>query len=329
MELPPETQLRWILRRTATLLHLGAEPVRGLIQPTAEFFPDRFDGSPQTVAALLSRIKEHAGLADLPAVLNVVAPEGDAASGGGCASGACGVPGDLGAKLERVSRRPDGAYVVGVAAAEAKSPVVLTTALVRAVSAMFLSEADGYRELLPADREPATDLAAVLLGFGVLIANGSYLYMKGCGGVKIHSATKLPVEEATLALAVFCKLHAIPERTAARHLDVTPRELFGEAVAWASSNASVVRMLRASPRAVEADDLHLSPARSWLARALGFGSKKHAAASPDDELAELERSMARSAPAAQKQKGSSTALDEAKARRLTELRALVEESLDG
>ena len=45
MDLPAELQLRWLLRRTAKLLELGAEPVNGLILPTGDFFPDKFDGS--------------------------------------------------------------------------------------------------------------------------------------------------------------------------------------------------------------------------------------------------------------------------------------------
>ncbi len=59
MDLPDEPQIRWILRTTAALLQHGAEPVRGLVQPTVEFFPDAFDGSPKTVAALMLRVQEH------------------------------------------------------------------------------------------------------------------------------------------------------------------------------------------------------------------------------------------------------------------------------
>ena len=61
MDLPAEPQLRWILSRTATLLEQGAEPVRGLVLPTGEFFPDRFDASPKAVATLMTRVQDHAG----------------------------------------------------------------------------------------------------------------------------------------------------------------------------------------------------------------------------------------------------------------------------
>jgi hypothetical protein len=335
MDLPGEPQIRWILRTAASLLSLGAEPVRGLVLPTAAFFPDRFDGSPPAVAAILRRIQEHAGLSDLRVELGIVSPEGEAEKIGGCGSGACG-PGGAGAggaKLDRVSRVDDGLYAVMVGAGEVKHPAVLTTALVRATSFMFLTEAGAYDEIKPTDREAATDLAAVLLGFGVLVANGSYIYMKGCSGVQVHSATRMPVDELTLALAVFCKLHGVPERSASAHLELTPREHFDEGVAWASSNMPVVKMLRKSPDTIIRDDYKLSEARSWLARALGIGARKNKPTA-DDELAELERSLAQGLPAKKGSGagGSSAALpaarDKAKAAKLAEIRALVDETLE-
>jgi hypothetical protein len=321
MDLPAEPQLRWILRHTATLLELGAEPVRGLVLPSGEFFPDRFDGSPASVAALMTRVQGHAGLSDLEVELRIVTPEG-AAQTVSCSSGACGGRGTIDVKLDRVARRDDGRYVVAIGEGEIKSPVVLTTSMVRAVACMFMIEADAYHGTLAEDREPLTDLAGVLLGFGVLLANGSHIYMKGCGGVQVHSATRLPVDEITVALGLFCRLFDVPERTVKSHLDLTPAEHFDEGYAWASSNASVVRLLRKSPDAARAGEYALSPSRSWLARVLGVGARKRPATA-DEELADLERAM-RSSGATRKQ-----APDAAKAKKLAELRALVDESLEG
>jgi hypothetical protein len=342
MDLPAEPQIRWILRTTAALLEHGAEPVRGLVQPTAEFFPDRFDGSPKAVAALMMRVQEHAGLADLSVELAVITPTPTPPDEGGplgkpssapkppgqaqavsCSSGGCGGGIALDGKLERAARLGEGAYRVAISAGEVRHPTVLTTAFVRAASFMFLSEADALDAFPLRDREPAIDLAAALLGFGVIAANGSYIYAKGCGGVQVHSATRMPVDEVTLALAVFCKLHQVPDRVAARHLEVTPRAHFDEAAVWASSNAQLVRMLREDPGRIAADDYALGEARSWLARALGLG-KRRSPARPEDELAELERSL----PAAKAPAGAQRG-DAARAGKLAEIRALVEESLEG
>jgi hypothetical protein len=322
MDLPAEPQLRWILGNTATLLEQGAEPVRGLILPTGDFFPDRFDGTPRSVVSLMLRMQEHAGLGDLKVELGVVMPESEA-QGGSCSSGACGGAGRVEARAD-VARKPDGGYRVALRAAEIKTPVTLTTAMARAVSAMFLTEADAYHGVLDSDREALTDLAGTLLGFGVLLANGSYLYMKGCSGVAVHSATQMPVDEITVALALFCKLFNVQERTASRHLDPTQREHFDEAAAWAGSNAALVRLLRKDPGAVRAGDYKIAPARTWLARVLGVGAKKHAR-STDEELADLEQAMLATAP----RSAPAKTVDAAKAKRLAELRALVDESLEG
>lgn len=323
MDLPAETQIRWILRTSATLLEYGAEPVRGLVQPTAEFFPDRFDGTPKAVEAVLGRVQEHAGLADVPVELAVVAPNGEVKTSG-CSSGACGAGASLGgakgAKLERVARLEGGGYRIAVSAGEVMHPVVLTTAFVRAVSFMFLSEADALAALAPTDREPAVDVAAALLGFGVLVTNGSYIYAKGCGGVQVHSATKMPVDELTVALAIFCRLHQVPDRLAERHLEVTPRAHFEEAAVWSHSNAQVLKLLREDRERIAADDYQLGESRSWLARALGIGKKR--ARGPEDDLAALERAL----PAAKKG-AEGRQVDPDKAAKLAELRALVDESL--
>lgn len=322
MDLPAEPQLRWILTQTANLLELGAEPVRGLILPTGEFFPDRFDGTPRSVGALMARVQDHAGLSDLKVDLTLVTPEGEAQTVS-CSSGACGGAGKIDTNLDRVARNADGSYTVSIGTGEVRSPVVLTTTMVRAVAYMFMNEADAFKGTIDAEREPLTDLAAVLLGFGVLMANGSYIYMKGCSGVSVHAATRMPVDEITLALGVFCRLHDVPERAAMKHLEVTPAEHFDEGYAWASSNQAVVKLLRKNPGAVRAGEYALQPSRSWLARVLGVGTKKHAR-SADEELAELERAVAANAKGALPKK----AVDPARAKKLAELRALVNESLE-
>jgi hypothetical protein len=326
MDLPAELQLRWLLRRTAKLLELGAEPVNGLILPTGDFFPDKFDGSPGSFGALMGRIQRHAGLGDLGVDLSLVTPEGEAQTVS-CGSGACGGSGKIDTRLDRVVRHDDGTYAVTIGTGEAKNPTVLTTTLVRAVATMFMIECGAYEGEIPADREPLTDLAAVLLGFGVIVANGSYIYMKGCSGVQVHSATRMPVDEVTVALALFCKLHKIEGRSAARYLELTPREHLDEGLVWASSNGALVEMLRAEPEAIEADKFVIAPARSWLSRVLvGIGGKKKAAPSAEDDLDALERAFSGgpALPAAKR-----APVDTAKARKLAELRALVDESLEG
>ena len=336
MELLGETQIRWTLRTTARLLSDGAEPVRGLVLPTGAFFPDAFDGSPKAVAALCARIQDHAGLADVPTEVKIAAPDGSVQKAS-CSSGACGGGGQVDTKLDRVSKRSDGTYVIGLAAGETRHPVALTTTLARAVALIFLVESGAIESTPPRDIEATVDLAAVLLGFGVLMANGSHIYQKGCGGVAVHSATKMSVEEIGTALALFCALHDVPDRVAQKHLTTTPLEAFDEGAVWCASNRKIVKMLRSDPVAIEEERYELGEARSWLARALGIGKKKKATA--DEELAQIEKWVqtadsgvwgfgsraASSTPGAAAKK----VVDPAKAARLAEIRAFMEESAEG
>jgi hypothetical protein len=79
-------------------------------------------------------------------------------------------------------------------------------------------------------------------------------------------------------------------------------------------------MLRAAPDRIAADDYAIGESRSWLARALGLG-KRRRAPTADDELRDLERALAVGA-------AKPRSLDEGKARKLAEIRALVDESLE-
>lgn len=319
MNLPAEPRIRWMLHRTAALFEQGAEPVSGIILPTEEFFPDVFDASPKAVVALMKRMQAHAGLSDVDVELMFVTPEGETASAGGCGSGACGPGGKIETRLDRVGRRKDGSYVVAVGTGEVGHPVVLTTALVRSVASVFMTEAGAYDDVDPQDREPVTDLAATMLGFGVLVANGSHVVVKGCGGAKVHSATRLTTEELTLALAIFCKSFGVDMRLAHKHLDPIPREHFDRSETWVRANAAVVRRLREDPKGIRSDAFVLDQAESWFSRVFSFGRSKRGLTA-EETLAELERSLP--APTARKP------IDPERAKKLAELRALVDESLD-
>ena len=319
VDLPNEGRMRWILERSARLLEGGTEPVSGLVLPTAEFFPDTFDGSERALLRLLARVLKLAGLSDLEVGLAVSVDDGGG-SGGSCSSGSCSTPAASPSQnMQRVVEVGD-AYVVNVAAPEIGNPTVLTTALVRAVSHIFLKEAELYEHFELAEVPVAVDLASVWLGFGVLACNGSYIYAKSCGGVRVASATTMPVEELALALAIYCKLYQQPRRTVNRHLQVTPRAFFDESAVWSDSNAKVVALLGSDPRSVAAGSYTLSEARSWLGRLIGLGRSRGPTAPTDDELEQLAEGLASS---------RSEPIDEEKARKLAAIRELVDESLDG
>ncbi len=316
MDLPNDTRLSWLLGCSARLLERGAEPVRGLVEPTVEFFPDRVEPRPDSLRALFLRTLEHAGLADVPVDVSVVTPEGETA--GGCSSGACGPAPSAGASAPLL-RQGDG-YAVALPLGLGASPPLLGAHLARVVAGIFLHEADALATLDRREVDAAIDVTATLLGFGVMITNGSHVTQKGCGGVRVVRGTTLPVEETAVAFALFASLFDVDERTARRHLEATPREAFDHAMAWSRANASVVRLVRDSPRAIEGGAFRLRPARGWLARTLGIGVRK----APTDALEVDEETLLRELAKPRQARPA----DAARAARLARARAIVDETLN-
>ncbi len=179
VDLPRPERLSWLVERCAALHAGGAEPVKGLVLPNGSYFPDVFDGSLRSVKRLLKRVVKLAGLSDLGFSLKVPRPDDDVlGGGGGCASGACSTTSRGPEPLRRIVAKGDG-YEVTILPQEVSNPTVLTVAMVRAVSHAFLTESELYEAFEPGEAELAIDLAGTMLGFGVLLANGAYLYSKG------------------------------------------------------------------------------------------------------------------------------------------------------
>lgn len=134
--------------------------------------------------------------------------------------------------------------------------------------------------------------------------------------MNVAVATRMPVEELTFALAVHCGVSDENPKGARKHLDVTPRAHFDEALVWTKSNASVVERIRSEPDAIAAGGYTLSPARSWLSRLLGFGRARPPA---DDELERVAKEV----------EAKRRPIDAARAKSRAELRALVDDAFDG
>lgn len=322
MTLPwSEEQARWVFRRSATLTSRGAEPVGPLVLPNTAFFPDTFDGSPKTVLALFDRMKAHAGLDSIETELSLVDPEEGSVTS--CSSGGCSSPGLGVGKVNRLSERADGSYAVELATTEVKNSTVLGTMMARTLGALFLAEADLGEHFARSEIDGAADLAAVHLGLGVLVMNGAAVELRGCSGMKIHSATSLSAGEAALALAIHNELGRIArgvdenERVVLKHLGDAASDAYRAALSYVDTNREVVEAIAKAPASVEADVFSLRASKGWLSRALGLGRARRGA----DDLAELERAVAASAPPRSK-------LSAAKAARLAEIQALVEESLE-
>jgi hypothetical protein len=304
MELPSEESLRYIVRRYAEARTAHGDVIGKpeLVQPDGRFFPDEFKLDPPSIARLLRRMMSYAPLsAELPIELAFLEPEEDAA-GGGCGKSSCGTGGKIGAH-DGVVDKGDG-YRVDVKVTDVANPVVLTTSLARSVGALVIAEGG---ELAPRDGDATEEIVAVACGFGVLLLSGSAVYTKACGGLRMHRATHLAVEELAVALALFVRVNGLEPSAARAHLETTQREAFAEAMRWVDSNDAIVTALRDHPSELASGVFAIAPARGFLGRL--FTRKR------DD--------VPQAAPAPRRER------TEAESRRLAEARALVEDALGG
>ena len=172
----------WLLR------HCGGYPKfldTTLVLPIEAHFPDRGLSGHAAVAALFRRVRDHAGMADWPCM---VEPE----------------PADGRELTANSSRIPVITYKKGELAA---MPMVGAFAheLARMLVETFEEPPPGGAPL----HEPAIDLAAVFIGFGVFMANSTV------------EATRYDLNEGEFvhALAMFCQLRKIPPEDVAPHLN--------------------------------------------------------------------------------------------------------------
>jgi len=155
-----------------------------LVLPTEEHFPDRGMKGHAAIAALFRRARDHAGMADWPCTVEPE-PEQPPAD-----------PGESGIRVftyKRGSLEPI-SLVAGFACN-----------LARFLVETFDEPAPGGE---PA-REPALELAAVFMGFGIFLANSSV------------RQTRFQLSEGELAhaLALFCQLRDLPEEEIEPHLN--------------------------------------------------------------------------------------------------------------
>jgi hypothetical protein len=154
-----------------------------LVMPDGEYFPDRGMSGHAGVAALFRRVRDHAGMADWPCV---VEPE----------------PAELPAPHPGAGRIPVITYKPG--ALEPNSLVAMFAhELARYLVETFEEPAPGGASL----HEPAIELAAIFMGFGVFAANS----------VLESTHHELNEGEVVHALAMFCLLRKIsPDSVAPR-----------------------------------------------------------------------------------------------------------------
>jgi hypothetical protein len=280
MELPDDRTLYDLVQRYASIVDRFGDDIgrRPMVLPNGQFFPDTFSGDLPSVARLLRRMQEHAGMSDIPIQVGAVDPDDAAAVA--CGSGACGSCAAPNVSPEIAAARlvdlGDG-WRINVTPGEAQSPVAITAALARALGHIFLLEETSPERPLEEPLEVTVELTTVALGLGTLLLAGSYLYQKSCGGPNVACLTALGVGELSVAFAMFAKHAGHSLRRARSELDVTQREQLSESETWLLSNPRVSQLLATEPLRLVLGDFELSAPKSWMGRLFsGFSASSRA-----------------------------------------------------
>lgn len=272
MQLPSSQVVRAVIQRYARLVtrlagELGERP---LVLPTGEFFPDRFVGDEPSVQKLVARMQLHAGVSDIPIKASVIADGGEPRERSSCSSGACSVPMLSAHGVERLVDEGDG-WRLQLLEAELRHPVVLSTNIARSLAYVFLVETQEDDEIIEPPVDITADMAAVALGLGAIMMQGSYIYAKSCGGPSVARVTKLSCAELAVAFSAFITRGAHPIRSVLKELDATQHSLLSDAHQLFASNRELCNLLRTNPARVARGDFELSEGKPWLSR---FFNKK-------------------------------------------------------
>jgi hypothetical protein len=325
MELPNSEVRRGLVAAYARVVDsLGlTSGERPLLLPNAEFFPDLFTADEPSVQRLVDRLLEHAGLGDMAVVVRFW---GEAELS--CGTGGCGSCAPTEADPQTLERLVDSGdyWQINVLPAEATQPVLLTSALCRAIALSVLREADRPPHDLALDL--AVDLGAVGLGYGVLLLEGSHIYRKSCGGPSIARTTALGPTELALVLALSAKVNGQALRKVSKHLSATQEAAWAEATAWADSNPALADTLRSDPSRVARGEFELKEPSSWLGRWLGSKLRRAPNARTALSIEELSAALdaAPTTPAVTLRNSPRGALEPRDAK-FEEIRRLVDEAL--
>ena len=193
-----------------------------LVTPTNMYFPDRISGNDELVTRLFARVRTLAGMQDWPCRLAV--QEADPITHVAPTMLIQGAPqGPAGTFRMRAAEDGSGRHaLITFNPKQVSDPEALIATFAHELAHYLAHSVDALPPGGEEFEELATDVLAIVLGFGLFTANGAFRFRQyqstGTHGWSTRHQGYLRRDEATFALAVFCALKDIPAREVVPHL---------------------------------------------------------------------------------------------------------------
>jgi hypothetical protein len=216
-----------------------------LVTPTNEHFPDQIEDAEEMASKVFQRVKKYAGMENWECELQAQEPDGNpivaptivvnnAPRG---PAGTFSVTGEEEQKIT-ITYNPD----------QVRNPEMLVATFAHELghylSGIAKEHPPGGEELW----EPATDILATFMGFGLFLANSAFSFNQytdvNSQGWSTQSQGYLSQYELTYSLAIFCVLKGIEISEVEKHLKNTLRSFFKKAVKEITNTHEALGMLK-------------------------------------------------------------------------------------
>ncbi|WP_455204034.1 hypothetical protein [Kaarinaea lacus] len=214
-----------------------------LVTPTNQHFPGRENSIDGMANLILDQVKQYAGLQHWPCrLLDPNAPVAEEPPKVSIAGPLRGAKGIVPATVNEANT-----LLVPFNPQQISKPEALIASYAHVLAHYLATTTQdpppGGEEFWP----HATEIVAIFMGFGVMIANSAYTFRGGCGSCYNPLAERsafLSQDEATYALALFCVLKGIPNQDVLPHIKKYLRPTFKNAVKEIKEKAGELAKLK-------------------------------------------------------------------------------------
>jgi len=246
--LDPDT-IDWIFSTYQWALHSFSTAVfyehTELVLPTDQFFPDILEERDAVAESLFTRVRKYAGMEDWPCVLEPLEEDASPIIGQallivGAPQGPAGTFSIEGGELPTIK--------IAYNPSQLNHPQSLVATLAHELAHYLMHSVDTLPPGGEEHVEPATDLVAVFMGFGVFLTNSAFSFNQYSGNDTIGWQTStqgyLSTAELAFCLAIFLKLKDISFTDVEPYLDRNSKKYVKTALKELNQKVAEIEQLK-------------------------------------------------------------------------------------